>query len=178
MQKLSVVSSACHGRGKRRDHRHARTILCSPAERQPSLVRKPPRKTPAPPSQAGRGKFVWDHRMTGPEGVLFRRPTAVWRSLRHEPPLARMFMLDGYRNPSRDTSTATKWRTAICSRRACPCERRRAGPHWKCDTQTEQEGTCEDGGLAFVWHYLAPLLLWGNFVDGTVAYQSGKRLDV
>jgi hypothetical protein len=71
MQKLSVVSSACHGRGKRRDHRHARTTLCSPAERQPSLVRKPPRKTPAPPSQAGRGKFVWDHRMTGPEGRPF-----------------------------------------------------------------------------------------------------------
>ena len=71
MQKLSVVSSACHGRGKRRDHRHARTTLCSPAERQPSLVRKPPRKTPALPSQAGRGKFVWDHRMTGPEGGSF-----------------------------------------------------------------------------------------------------------
>jgi hypothetical protein len=37
----------------------------------PLLVRKAPRKTPAPPSQAGRGKFVWDHRMTGPEGRPF-----------------------------------------------------------------------------------------------------------
>jgi hypothetical protein len=66
MQKLSVAPSTGYGRGKRRDRQHARTYRSPPL-----LVRKPLRKTPAPPSQAGRGKFVWDHRMTGPEGGPF-----------------------------------------------------------------------------------------------------------
>ena len=49
---------------------HARTTLCSPIEQRRCLLGSRQEK-PGSAIASGPGEFIWDHRMTGPEGGAF-----------------------------------------------------------------------------------------------------------
>jgi hypothetical protein len=71
MQKLSVASSTCTVEENGATMRHARTTLCSPIEPRRCLLGSRQRKTRLRHRKRAGAKFIWDHRMTGPEGGRF-----------------------------------------------------------------------------------------------------------